>query len=119
MSKCKAMNRILLPALLLVWLGIVPQNLPAQTADQAQAPSATTSPTPSSPPQQVTAEQLGDSMVAHQRYQEAIAQYAKAPQMSAAIWNKMGIAYQMMFDAKDANRCYRESLSLSPATRRS
>jgi Tfp pilus assembly protein PilF len=114
MSKCKAINRILPPALLLVWLGVVPQDLPAQTADQAQTPAATTSPTPSSPPQQVTAEQLGDSLAAHQRYQAAIAAYSKAPQMSAAIWNKMGIAYQMMFNTKDANRCYRESLKLEP-----
>ncbi len=53
-------------------------------------------------------------MVAHQRYQAAIAEYAKAPQMSAAIWNKMGIAYQMMFNAKDATRCYKESLKLDP-----
>ena len=34
--------------------------------------------------------------------------------MSAAIWNKMGIAYQMMFNAKDATRCYKESLKLDP-----
>jgi Tfp pilus assembly protein PilF len=34
--------------------------------------------------------------------------------MSAAIWNKMGIAYQMMFNARDAARCYRESLKLQP-----
>ena len=53
-------------------------------------------------------------MAAHQRYQAAIAAYAKAPQMSAAIWNKMGIAYQMMFNAKDAMRCYKESLKLNP-----
>ena len=53
-------------------------------------------------------------MAVHQRYREAISEYAKAPQMSAAIWNKMGIAYQMMFDTKDAGRCYRESLKLEP-----
>ena len=114
MSKCMEINRILLPALLLISLGVVPQALPAQTANQAQAPAAATSPSPASPPQQFTAEQLGDSLIAHQRYQAAIAEYAKAPQMSAAIWNKMGIAYQMMFNAKDATRCYKESLKLDP-----
>lgn len=53
-------------------------------------------------------------MVAHQRYQAAIAAYEKSPQMTAVIWNKMGIAYQMMFNSKDAMRCYRESLKIEP-----
>ena len=61
-----------------------------------------------------TPEELGDSLSAHQRYQAAIAAYGKAPQMTAAIWNKMGIAYQMMFNSKDATRCYQESLKLDP-----
>lgn len=114
MSKCREINRILLPALAMVSLAIVPQALPAQTANQSQGPAATLSPVPSPPPQQFTAEELGDSQAAHQHYQAAIAAYGKAPQMSAEIWNKMGIAYQMMFNAKDATRCYRESLKLKP-----
>jgi len=114
MSNCKAIDPILLPALLLISLGVVPRASMAQPSHQVQTPLATTSPAPSSPSQQVTPEELGDSMVAHKRYQEAIAEYAKAPQMSAAMWNKMGIAYQMMLNAKDATRCYRESLKLDP-----
>jgi len=47
----------------------------------------------------------------HQRYQAAISAYQKAPP-SAAVWNKMGIAYQMMFNVRDATRCYRQSLKL-------
>lgn len=61
-----------------------------------------------------TPEQTGDSLEAHQRYQAAIEAYSKAPQMTAGIWNKMGISYQMMFNAKDAMRCYRESLKVDP-----
>jgi Tfp pilus assembly protein PilF len=49
----------------------------------------------------------------HQRYQAAIASYQKAPP-SASVWNKMGIAYQMMFNVRDATRCYRQSLKLNP-----
>ena len=49
----------------------------------------------------------------HQRYQAALAAYAKAPP-SATVWNKMGIAYQMMFNLKDATHCYKESLELEP-----
>jgi tetratricopeptide (TPR) repeat protein len=59
-----------------------------------------------------TPEQLGDAYLAHQRYQEAIGAYKKDPHPSPALWNKMGIAYELMFDSKDAVRCYKESLRL-------
>jgi Tfp pilus assembly protein PilF len=89
---------------------VVSRSQPAQSAPSNPAPSsAANSPTPP------TAEQLGDSFVGHQRYQAAIAAYSKSPQMTAGIWNKMGIAYQMLFNAKDATRCYKESLKLDPA----
>ncbi len=104
---------ILFPALLLAWSGAGAPASWSQPESQAQAPDTATAPTSSLPPQQVTAEQLGDSMFARHRYQEAIEQYSKAP-VSAAIWNKMGVAYQMLFNAKDAARCYRESLKLEP-----
>jgi tetratricopeptide (TPR) repeat protein len=58
-----------------------------------------------------TQEELGDSLALHQRYQAAIAAYSKA-KPSAAVWNKMGIAYQMMFNLTDATRCYKESLKI-------
>ena len=64
---------------------------------------------------QPTPEELGDSLSGHQRYQAAIAAYAGDPHPSATVWNKMGIAYQMMLNVKDAARCYRESLKLNPA----
>jgi Tfp pilus assembly protein PilF len=65
-------------------------------------------------PKPPTQEELGDSLVVHQRYQAAIEAYSKAPVMTPAIWNKMGIAYQMLFNSKDATRCYKESLKLDP-----
>lgn len=71
----------------------------------APAAAQRTSPTP---------EQLGDSLVAHQRYQAAIAAYSSAHDMTAALWNKMGIAYQLLFNPKEATRCYKESLKLDP-----
>jgi tetratricopeptide (TPR) repeat protein len=63
---------------------------------------------------QPTPEQLGDILSARQRYQAAIEAYQKAPQDSADVWNKMGIAYQMMYDLADASRCYVASLKISP-----
>lgn len=61
-----------------------------------------------------TQEQLGDIFAARQRYQAAIEAYKKAPQDSSDVWNKMGIAYQMMFDLSDASRCYLASLKINP-----
>jgi tetratricopeptide (TPR) repeat protein len=77
---------------------------------QATASSPATIISPANPP---APEELGDTLVIHQRYQAALAAYAKATP-SAAVWNKMGIAYQMMFNLKDASRCYKESLQLDP-----
>jgi len=116
-------RRILVAALFTVFLG-VPRGLPAQAKDpaSAQAPATSTATTPAAatPAQRTpvlptpTPEQLGDALVGHQRYQAAIAAYAKEPEMTATLWNKMGIAYQMMLNPKDATRCYRESLKLDP-----
>jgi Flp pilus assembly protein TadD len=61
-----------------------------------------------------TAEELGDSLMSHQRYQAAIEAYKKAPADSADVWNKMGIAYQLMLNPEHASRCYQTSLRLNP-----
>jgi tetratricopeptide (TPR) repeat protein len=55
----------------------------------------------------------GDSLMGHQHYQAAIAAYKKAPQDSATVLNKMGIAYQMMFNLEEASRCYQASLRIN------
>lgn len=64
------------------------------------------------PADEPTDEQLGDAWMAHQRYQAAIAAYQKAPKKSAQLLNKLGIAYQMLFDTTDAIRCYRAAIKL-------
>jgi tetratricopeptide (TPR) repeat protein len=63
-------------------------------------------------------EQLGDSLEAQKRYQAAIEAYKKVTPESADVWNKMGIAYQMMFNLDDAMRCYERSLRLNPKNAR-
>ena len=63
---------------------------------------------------QPTPEQLGDSLMAHQRYQAAIEAYKKAPEKSSESWNKMGVAYQLMFNHDEARRCYQKALKLDP-----
>lgn len=62
----------------------------------------------------MTAEDIGDSLLIKRQYQEAIEQYRKMPNPSADLWNKMGIAYQMLFDPKDAARCYKQTLRHNP-----
>ena len=93
-------------------------SLPMLTAAQAPAakigatpPALQTAPAPTPQP---TPEALGDSLMAHRRYQAAIEAYKQVPAMTAAVWNKMGIAFQMMFDLQDATRCYQASLKLDP-----
>jgi tetratricopeptide (TPR) repeat protein len=92
-----------------------PNAAPAAVPSGAGAPGEAHAPAQpavsSAPP---TPEELGDSLEAHQRYQAAIAAYAKDPRPSAHLWNKMGIAYQLMFNLKDAARCYKASLKLNP-----
>jgi Tfp pilus assembly protein PilF len=59
-------------------------------------------------------EDAGDAYMVHQRYQAAIEAYQKASPDSASVQNKLGIAYQMMFNSGDATRCYKASLKLNP-----
>jgi tetratricopeptide (TPR) repeat protein len=60
----------------------------------------------------LTPEQLGDTLMARQRYQAAIEAYKGGPRDSAQLWNKMGIAYQLLFNLDEATRCYERSLKL-------
>jgi tetratricopeptide (TPR) repeat protein len=100
----------------LATLAVVPGLLQTLNGQESSQPASEASPTriAAVPTVQPTPEQAGDSLMAHQRYQAAIASYSKVPEMTATIWNKMGIAYQMMFISKDAMRCYKESLKLNP-----
>jgi tetratricopeptide (TPR) repeat protein len=82
--------------------------LPASAPAGAQTQSETIA------PQLLSPEELGDTLMAHQRYQAAIDAYKRAPTDSPIVWNKLGIAYQMMFEFDEADRCYRTSLKLNP-----
>jgi tetratricopeptide (TPR) repeat protein len=108
--------------------------LPAQSAfpdASFQTPSPTTSQPPPTPAAQTAppvslsgavantvvitpenAEATGDALMVHQRYQAALAAYKVAPQRTAEVWNKMGIAYQLMFNLEEASHCYQASLRL-------
>jgi tetratricopeptide (TPR) repeat protein len=81
----------------------------AQTAAIQQASLPTASPAQFHP----THEQVADSLMAHQRYQAAIDEYRQAGDTVDSL-NKMGVAYQLMFNMNDAERCYREALRKDP-----
>ncbi len=90
-------------------------------ASQAQVPAAFLPKAPvvalnasGERPPSVPPEILGDVYLVRQRYQAAIDAYAKVSPPSAALWQKRGLAYQMLFDLNDAVRCYNESLQLDP-----
>jgi len=76
----------------------------------SQAPPAVSN----APRSELSPIELGDALMYHKRYQAAIAAYQSAPQKSAGVWNKLGIAYQMLLDPSDAAGCYRQSLKLNP-----
>ncbi len=86
----------------------------AQNSVEASAigPSApVTTVAPLAPP---TPEEMGDSLMVHRRYQAAVEAYKQDSKPSAGLWNKMGIAYQMLFNLEDAMRCYQTSLKMDP-----
>jgi tetratricopeptide (TPR) repeat protein len=90
----------------------------AHAAVQAPPANPQLAPAPGATQAQPTAEDVGDSLMAHQHYQAAIDSYRKAPPNSATALNKMGIAHQMMFNLNDAARCYQASLKLDPTNAR-
>jgi len=115
MYRLDVSRRILIvPAALAITFG-GPLSLAGQSATNSlvEADSVTLPASPSSV-SRPTPEQNGDLLSAHQRYQAAIAAYSQSPRMTALIWNKMGISYQMMFNTKDAALCYKQSLRLDP-----
>lgn len=102
-------DKRLLPAWVLMAAVVFAPNL-----GLAQASTANSATPVKSVPTQTTPEQLADSLMAHQRYQAAIEAYKKAPTNDPGVWNKMGIAYQLMFNLTDAMHCYTVSHKLDP-----
>lgn len=92
---------------------LVSTGFPARARAQVLARTSPQAPPETSQPAQFTPIEIGDSFAAHHRYEEAIAAYRKSPRMTAQVWNKMGMAYQLMLNTQQAARCYKESLKLN------
>jgi tetratricopeptide (TPR) repeat protein len=63
---------------------------------------------------QVSPEMQGDLLAVRQHYLDAIAAYKEAPQDSAIVANKIGVAYHHMFDLNDAKLYYERAIKLDP-----
>jgi tetratricopeptide (TPR) repeat protein len=59
-------------------------------------------------------ESRGDIYMARKMYREAIEVYRKAPQDSAVIWNKIGIAYHQMQELNTAKKHYERAIKMNP-----
>ena len=86
--------------LILAWQGLPAQN----TSDSA--PPAAAHP-------QLTPEQRGDIFMARKMYREAIETYREAPE-TAALINKIGIAYHQLTDLNRAAMCYQQAIKMDP-----
>lgn len=105
---------VLMAALVSTPALVLAQSSGNPSAAAQAAPTAQSANTPAKPIVNATPEQLGDALMAHQRYQAAIEAYKKAPKNDADVSNKLGIAYQLMFNLEDAMHCYRTAHKLNP-----
>lgn len=83
---------------------------PAQPVRDSQFAVKPTVPEPVSQP--LTPEARGDVYMARKMYREAIDCYEQAPQNSAVVWNKLGIAYHQMTQLDAAMKRYRRAITL-------
>ncbi|MGH9659605.1 MAG: tetratricopeptide repeat protein [Bryobacteraceae bacterium] len=97
------------------------QVVPAGPAPLTPAPAGPTTASlgpagPTLPPatEPLTAERRADIFMARKMYREAVETYRQAPQDSAVVWNKMGIAYHQMVQLDTARKHYERSLKLNP-----
>ncbi|HUA98173.1 MAG TPA: tetratricopeptide repeat protein [Terracidiphilus sp.] len=56
----------------------------------------------------------GDLLMARREYQAALAAYSSVPGQSAAVLNKMGVAYQHLYSIDKAKLLYERALRLEP-----
>jgi tetratricopeptide (TPR) repeat protein len=75
----------------------------------AQTPATSAGQTPGAVPE-LTPEKRGDIYMARKMYREALETYQKAPQDSAVVLNKMGIAYHQMVQLDIAQTYYKMAI---------
>lgn len=92
---------------LLLITGLAFQTAPTQnTANNSSVPS--TAPRPV-----LSVQERGDIQMARKMYRDAIETYKQAPE-SAALWNKIGIAYHQLSEINNAQKAYERAAKLDP-----
>lgn len=71
-------------------------------------------PTPAATVNDLPSEAHGDILLSRREYQAAIDAYSKSPGQSAAIFNKIGLAYQHLYATDKARMSYERALRLKP-----
>jgi tetratricopeptide (TPR) repeat protein len=86
----------------------------AQSVDIVPDPKPEVQQAAPPPPPNLSPERRGDIYMARKMYREAIETYKQAPQDSAVIWNKTGIAYHQMVQLDIAKKHYEKAIKLNP-----
>jgi tetratricopeptide (TPR) repeat protein len=84
----------------------------SRVAGSAFAPDSLPQRTEAVSRREIPAEQQGDVYMARKMFREAIDAYRRAPQNSAVIWNKVGIAYHQLGDFAAAKKQYERAMKL-------
>lgn len=88
----------------------VGQNLVA-----ANGPAAVTAEQEAQRHTDISPELQGDLLMVRKRYLAALNAYNQAPQDSAVVWNKLGIANHHLLNLPEAKRDYEHALKLNPS----
>jgi tetratricopeptide (TPR) repeat protein len=98
---------VLCGACLISGVAFAQDSKPALDSLPAANPNASDSVNPRLKP-----EDRGDVYMARKMYREAIEAYQQAPQDSAVVWNKQGIAYHQLMQLDAAMKRYRRAIRL-------
>ena len=82
----------------------------AETLNPSVSPTEVTTPATAA----ISPELEGDLLMVHRSYAAAIDAYQKEIKPTAAVWNKIGVAYHHMFALEQARKYYQMALSLKP-----
>jgi len=100
--------------------GFLAQSAPAASAGTIAKESVSNGLTtpdqtaPAAKSKKLSPEELGDIFMARKRFREALEQYQHCDRKSAAIANKIGIAYHQLLDLRNAMKQYKLATKLDP-----
>ena len=106
------MTLVAVPLVLCFTCSIRAQETPTKVSNTSSPPAASVSPLSSMSPREA-AEMRGDIFMARKEFSAAVAEYERIlvnEPKNAALFNKVGVAYQQLGDLQRAERAYRRSM---------